>query len=348
MKAIIVTVYNSHNAGSFLQAFALQTVLRKSGIETAFLKRQDAGSHDFIKLIKVVILQLLQFKIEKAFQYIKTWIVYEKIVEKELSICDKNSNFYKEASLVVLGSDTIWNFDNKYFACNASTYIGKDFSDKKVFSYAASVANSSIVSVKRIIMDNGGIDHLSSVLVRDSYTKNIMENITSKEIKIVTDPTLLLNKDDYLALYNNPKCNFDYLLLYYFNDISEELKIEIRNYANLNHLKIISMPFHRSWCDYNFYSSPQLMVSYFLHAKAVLTNTFHGCALSLIFEKPFAVHNENKNKISDFLSIYGESYRLFSNSSEMIKVLSIPNLVISSGLYDKIRKESLYLLNANL
>ena len=38
MKACIVTVYNSTNCGSFLQAYSLKYALEKLGAEVTFLK----------------------------------------------------------------------------------------------------------------------------------------------------------------------------------------------------------------------------------------------------------------------------------------------------------------------
>lgn len=341
MKAVIVTVYNSHNSGSFLQAYALQTFLRKNGIDVSFLRREDMGSHDIKRVLKNFITLFANLKFGEAWQTLKIWFIYDKTVNRLLSICDQESTFFKEAEYIILGSDTIWNFTSHYFLRNANTYLGYSFSNKKIISYAASAANTSIEKFKSVIDKHGGLSHLSEILVRDSYTKRLVENSTCHKAKIVTDPTLLLDKNDYHPLVKEIDGKYTpYLFLYYFGNISIELQKQIILFAQIKHLKIISMPFKRKWCDLNLTTSPYDMVSYFYYAKCVITNTFHGCALSLLYEKPFAVHDEGKNKVSEFLNAYGESQRLFTIPNSFPEALDKVASSCGDGIYNQIRKKS--------
>ena len=304
-KAIVVTVYNSHNSGSFLQAFAMNEVLKKEGLDVSFLERKNVGSHSVKMLLKNVIRDLLKFRFKKAISSVSIWGVFENLPKSCFDIQKKGSTYYEQTDYVILGSDTIWNFDNKYFSNNARLYLGACFEGKKVVSYAASAANTSLETFRRVTSETG-LDHLASIMVRDFYTKQLVKDACGKEAVIVTDPSLLLNAEDYSSLVRKVEIKQPYLLIYYFGEISTDMKKNVKLYAKNKNLKIVSLPYNRSWCDLSRNQSPYNMVSYFQQAECVITNTFHGCAFSLIFEKPFAVHNENKKKVTNLLEMYGE------------------------------------------
>lgn len=343
-KIIIVTVYNSENCGSFLQAYAMKTILEKIGFEVAFYKRNTYGtSHSFIFHLLSVIKKIVCLNFEEINFVWKPWFSF-KNATKIFKVCKKRSRFYQEADTVLLGSDTIWCFDAPYFREKAYIYLGNVFANKYIISYAASVANTSPESFHEIVKNNGGLDNIARILVRDIHTKKLVQNEINQTVEIVTDPTLLLNKDDYLKLMKSEKVGFKYLLLYYFGEPNEQLRSNIQCYAQKNNLKIVSLLKHRKWCHYNIPADPCNAILYFNYADAVITNTFHGCALSMIFEKAFAVHDEGKIKVSALLSQYDQKKRLFVNSREISDLLSQPCDIMNNGKFDLIRKQSLDLL----
>lgn len=344
MKILIVTVYNSQNAGSFLQAYALQKVLKDEGHEVGFLKREDNGSHSLRVVLRKALKKALKLHLKQAMKEIRIWRIFEHLVNTYFTIYTLDSDYYSHTDFIVLGSDTIWNFDKSYFRRFASMYLGTQFRGKRVISYAASAANTSAETFKKTVEKCNGLDHLSSILVRDGHTKLLAESITSKDVRLVTDPTLLLTADEYKPLQKECVLNVPFLLVYYFGRIEKDLETAIIDYAKRKHLKIVSMPYVREWCDLSVHQAPHNMVTYFSCATAIVTNTFHGCAFSLINEKPFAVHDEGKKKISEFLSAYHETERLFSKCTEIETLLDVPNKGISSGIYDEIRQKSILLL----
>lgn len=347
MKTLVVTVYNSHNSGSFLQAYATQLTLKKLGYEVGFLKRQNSGSHSIKLLIIQVVKHLCRFHIGKAINEIEIWFAFEKLSKKYMPAYEMCSEYYAKTDSVILGSDTIWNFDNPYFLKDASTYLGTIFKGKKVISYAASAANTSFERFYNTVTACGGIGHLSSILVRDSYTESLVKGITEKQVHLVTDPTLLLTAEDYLPLQRYNKIHEPYLLLYYFGKVHDDLKKSIVKFAKENKLKVVSMPFNRSWCDRSFNQIPFNMITYFSGASAVITNTFHGCAFSILYGKKFAVHDEGKRKISDFLNMYDEGKRLFTLSSDIFELLETRQQS-NSLLVETIRQECLKILTTGI
>lgn len=343
-KIIVVTVYNSENSGSFLQAYALGLSLKRSGYDVAYYYREVKGTSHAVRphiILSLKKMAKLQFK--AAIYPWQTWWIYHKSI-KMFNICKSNSEFYRQAPKVVIGSDTLWNFKSNYFKKQARIYLGKLFDKKKTITYAVSAADTSTKDFSNTVTSVGGLEQLDAILVRDCHTKNLVSNVTDKDVKIVCDPTLLLIPTDYEEFAKLPCIESKYLLLYYFGEISNEMRKCIVNYATSNCLKIVSIPEERGWADFCKPSSPSNMVTYFKYAECVITNTFHGTAFSMIYEKPFAVHDCNKNKVVELLRMYNETNRLYSKSEEISDLLGIPNVVHSSGIYSRNREDSLKLL----
>lgn len=348
MKILIVTVYNSHNSGSFLQAHALMSVLTDMGHEVKFLKREIGGSTHDIKIVaKRVLRSLFKFRIGQAYYIIREWFVYDK-AQTHFPIVSENSKYYSETDCIILGSDTIWNFDSKVLLKLASTYLGSKFKNKHVISYAASAANTPAELFNKVVAKNGCLSNIDTILVRDFYTKGLVEQSIKREAYLVTDPTLIASKHHFDNIYTKVCHQNQFVLLYFFGEISESLRKSIQEYAIVKQLDVISMPMKRSWCNKSLMSSPQNMVTYFHDAQAIITDTFHGTAFSMIYEKPFAVYDAGKNKVRELLIRYGEDNRLFTSHMQLSDILNRKNEVVASGRLENIRNESITQLKLSL
>lgn len=320
-KVIVVTVHNSENCGSYLQAYAMQKVLQKLGYEVAFLYRAPNGtSHDKRRTIRLVWNLIKHLHILDAISRIRQWYTYESMQSK-FKICKSNDNFCNEANHVILGSDTIWNFEEEYFRKTAKRLLGKTLTGKHIISYAASVGNTTADIFRDVTKKLGGLNHISTILVRDSHSQNVIRETCQKESSLVCDPTLLLQPEDFVEISTNQHINQPYLLLYYFGIIPEDIQKVIQQYAYRHQMRIVSLLTKRDWCDYFILSSPGNMVACYAGASAVVTNTFHGCALSLIYQVPFAAHDEGKVKVKELLNTYDSSDRLFIDTNNLPIIL---------------------------
>lgn len=347
-KAIIVTVYNSENCGSFLQAYAMMKTLMRMGYQVSFLKRSTKNtSHDFRKTIKKIVKHLHNLDFSKAISSWKQWYKFN-VAQRAFNVCDLKDNCYRVADLIVLGSDTIWNFDSEYFVKNASRYTGSEFTRKKVISYAASVGNTSLEKFKSIVSNTGGLTNLESVLVRDKQTQIIVESTTSKKANIVCDPTLLLSKGDYntfLCKYpHKQKC----LVLYCFDDIDRDIRETIISYARNNNLIIASLIKYFSWADINPITCPENLITYYSNAVAVVTDTFHGTAFSINFGIPFAVIDRGKMKVKELLTAYNATDHEFSKVDEFEHIIDNMDFSLIKTRIQAIRTESLQLLKETI
>ena len=350
MKITIVTVYNSENSGSFLQAFALEQVLKNAGHEVRFLCRHVKGTSHFLfdrSRIVEIVKSILDLNFKGALIPLCRWLLYAKIT-KHFKLCKIDSDYYRETFLFILGSDTIWNFDDNYFRSKADVLTGSTFKGKRVMSYAASAANTDSKCFVDILSGLGNFDNLTKILVRDQHTLNLVKTVCSTPVQIVCDPTLICLPDVFDKISAKIKYERPYLLLYYTDDISEDFRKMILSYTNNNELDVISLMVNLKWCNKSYVGAPQYFVPLFKEASAVLTNTFHGCAFSLIYNKQFAVKDNNKNKVKELLEMYNVHGHMFREDSDFARCINIKRNDSEIQLIKRLREESINTLLATV
>lgn len=346
-NVLIVTVYNSENSGSFLQAYALKVAIERMGCEVYHLKRNTHNtSHSFSSHLKYAIINLLRLRIRRAIRLIERWFIYEKHI-KSFNIVKGKDLKSINVDVAVLGSDTIWNFNDSYFESQAKMFLGHGLNVPKIITYAVSVANTSFALFEKTVNDSGGIEHISDFLLRDQETQSHVSKIIDKNTEIVCDPTLLLKKEDYSSFYDEVPIE-KFLLLYYYEKIDSDLQCEILSFAQKHNLKIVSLVHPYNWCDYYVNNSPSNMISYYRNAAFVITDTFHGTIFSLLFKKHFAVHNSNIKKVNHILHTVGETSRLFIDPSDIDQILSIKFSDNTAKRIEEFRTASIELLYSAL
>lgn len=347
-KAIIVTVYNSENCGSFLQAFALMKTLNSLCYQVRFLKRDIKNtSHDYSKTVKGVLRSIYNLNISRAFRFCRQWYNFES-AQRNFIVCVMNDRYYKESDLIVLGSDTIWNFQSAYFKQNVSKYTGADFYNKKVISYAASVGDTSFSVFRSAIEQFGNLSNIKRILVRDSQTQGFVKSVVSFAPQIVCDPTLLLKPCDYKQYEVRYPYKQKCLVLYCFNDIEIELRKKIISYAHENDLKLVSLAGYFEWVDKNPDKCPENFITYYANAHTVVTDTFHGTAFALNYSIPFVAIDRGKIKVKELLASCNSTYRLLSNYSEFDTIVKYRNMEEADNAVTYMRDQSYKILKETL
>src|SRR5690606_36922315 len=125
---LIVTFYKALNAGAFLQAFALQEILKSRGLDPQFLNIYSTSQlllrYKIFLSRKSLTVGGIQFNLRKLRAFSKA--------QERLNTRNEHAN-YRAA---FLGSDEIWNVTNKSFRPIGKLF-GKDIPTQHVFSYAA-------------------------------------------------------------------------------------------------------------------------------------------------------------------------------------------------------------------
>ena len=159
----------------------------------------------------------------------------------------------------------------------------------------------------------------------------------------------LLDKKDYLDLiknYSYTNNNEDFILVYSFS--GPDNYPPVRRFLNRvkNHLnyKIYEYPFNNKSKIENF-------IYNISNCKAVVTCSFHGTVLSLIFNKPFVSFNlgvNGKERLRSLGKLFGVENRIFRQYDyPNVNLLTIPPNANFSIIED-LRNKSLNFIKKNL
>lgn len=331
MKNIgIFTFNNVPNYGAVLQAYALSNYLIKQ-----FNKENLVDIVDFqctgngVEFEPNIYAQALcrskskakyfykQFLVNSFFlpDYKKKYQSFQAFRKKYLPM--KPFGEIKKYDFIFLGSDQIWNpritggFQPEFFG------LGDRVKAHTVASYAASCGDISAFSDmdKRILVKY--LKNLDYIGVRE---KSLYDFLNQKNINCyyTVDPTFLLRKEDYDAFVSNIEPEEPYLLIYELqkNELMEKVAYDIAEEKRLK-VKIIS--------GYSGYSrkksyeirdaGPIEFLNMVSKASYIITNSFHGTAFSLIYNKPFNVilPNNRTSRIVDLLDSLRLNNRIIIN-----------------------------------
>lgn len=292
MKIGIITVYDTLNSGGVLQAYVLKKILENHGHEVYHIK---TGARNRISMF----LKHIHGDIRKKQINISDYIFYcfniykFKKMNSLFDLCKMGDEKYNELDMVIVGSDEIWNLSRKVFL-KYPIFWGSGIQKKRI-AYAPSMNNSTLQDLKKAKYPLEEITKFSSVMVRDTYTKEIVEKIYDKnEINVVVDPTLFLMNKDYMQI-EEVNHEDDYIMIYSCGQgIGLESLEKIKKFARQENLKVISVGKYVKGCDKSVAANPFEFLGYMDKAKYVITDTFHGTVFSIIYEKQFVSYGVSK------------------------------------------------------
>lgn len=318
MKVCIVTLYKSINSGSFLQAKALGTVIEQLGHKVYYYD-YDVPYNKTMRKYTGILKVFIKYGVLETVHYIKS---LEKFSECQKELSSIKENRLSDIDCFVLGSDTIWNLEGSNLVFNIPVFWGSKFKDSKIITYAGSVANArrELFLSRPELKD--AVAKWSRIGVRDTYTYEIISEMTDKEVYMVCDPTFLLQKEDYLGMIKS-KDKPDYIFLYLGEKLSEEQSDEMIHFAKENNLKIIQGINGKKLrgVDEIIVNSPMSFLEYMQSAAYVITDTFHGTAFSINLNKNFVVINRNKKKVTDLLQRLNLTERLVTERDSLVLVM---------------------------
>lgn len=302
MKIGIVTVQDSNNFGSFLQAYALETVLREMGHEVMFIRSR---SKEYIKRLfyrvkpgKRELLHLNSF-IHENFEGFKKYRRFQS-EQKCFRVIDNYGD--EPLDLVILGSDEIWNVKTPVF--RKPIFYGENMNP--VMAYAVSIGSSEFEDMKCI--PETRFDNIFPILARDEHTSEFMKSLKI-DAPVVCDPTFLVDKSIFRRNYESRLFDGKPFLLVYSYGLENEIVEKILMFAKSKNLRVLSACFPFSWCDGVFDCTALDFCAVMEKASFVFTSTYHGTIFSVLNHKQF-VSLPQSRKTSDLLSMLGLSERL--------------------------------------
>ena len=378
-KIGIITHPTISNYGGILQAYALQNVLKRMGFEPEMIEKR-LYPKQLTKLEKLYLYPYRFFKKKilhrncqiksEEIQYNKAKFRYEagKLTIPFVNKYVRHSYIYDFDELkpndyfaIIVGSDQIWKQRTLHLwrmrVENAYLDFAKGWPIKRI-SYAASFGFSEWD------YDEGQTLRCKDLLAKfdavscreDSGEAFCKTYLGYKDACTVLDPTMLLEDTDYLALCpKESNLNQNGVMCYVLdkNERSEKIKELVQKQLGCNSFEVMSKSKSASAPIEERIQPPvEEWIEGFKNASFVVTDSFHACAFSILFRKPFvAIVNKDRGeaRFYSLLDQFGLRDRLISEvDEERIKSIVAKPLSVDQLVFDAKRAYSMDFLKQSL
>lgn len=319
MKKIGLCVcYDTYNFGSQLQVLATIKKIEELGYKSEIIIYKKRLSLKFLLqtlprffnsyFVKGKLNSLLKKKKLSKYPNIKREITirnnrFEKFIKENFTnlsspylgweeLVDKANNNY---DIFLCGSDQLWLPSNLGSHFYTLEFAAKD---KVKISYATSFGVSNIPWYQNINTKNY-LNKFTFLSTREKAGAEIIKKLSNKIAKVVCDPTLLLNKDEWEEIIPNKKVIAEKYIFCYFLGTNMKHREIAKELSQKTKLKIVTIPFlddfHKE--DVNFGDEKLFdidskdFVNLIRNAEYILTDSFHGSIFSIINHKKFMIFN---------------------------------------------------------
>jgi hypothetical protein len=327
MKTALLTLPLHSNYGGILQAYALQEALKRMGHEAILIKENSRFQFPLWKYPKRVLCKYIlrkkdsidvfyEQKREKLGQNTRIFID-KNIQTKDFLQVKKNK---KDFGAIIVGSDQIWR--PKYYKNIEKAYLSfaKNWKIKRI-AYAASFGTDEWEYTDKQTENCKNLLKLfDAVSIREKSGVELCKKHFDINAVQVLDPTMLLDVSHYISLIEKEKVekSMGNLFVYVLNKnkVADKIEQEISSTLNL-------IPFYSSTDSVKALIADRKTTKVenwlrsFYDAEFVLTDSFHACVFSILFNKPFVV--------------YGNSSRGLSRFDSLLQLFNLENREISTG-----------------
>lgn len=285
MKIGILTFHFALNYGAVIQAWALSQYLTGLGHDVRIINYNPAKTK-----LPWWIRTIWHKQWQQLYRTVKFRCFCRKYLKETRPIFDVKDIEELNLDVIVVGSDQVWNVDffkQKDGRFNPVYFLDGLSADAKKIAYAASMGEALPPSYcwrEELIQALKAFD---ARLVREDFAKRELQKFGCAS-EWVIDPTLLVNPDIYDELTSKEAERESYLFSYLLTQIDAGLNL-CEQYRKLNpcEFRLVTL---RSIKNKNLvFPSPRQWMSLLRNARFVITDSFHGVALSIAFNVPFAV-----------------------------------------------------------
>lgn len=311
-KIGILTFHKSINYGSVLQAWALQDIIEKKGYNVEIIDYEPQAYKSLYHIFKSptslwrIKFNLRQLPLSGVLLYqSKRFCKFRKrclhLSEKKYNVHSDLHDMVEKYDVIVCGSDQIWNINA--YDCDLAYFLPVAYKGQKV-AYAVSVNTTKFTEKKCDDVLRWYIWDFDYISIRETSGAEKISRFIDKKKNITTvlDPTLLHKKEDFDNICSKRLINNDYIFLYNVWSCDDAADAAVTLSAKLN-LPVYTTLMTRdksSICKLEkkgiqvekHFTSPQDFISLIKNASYVVTDSFHGTAFSIIFEKNFVCIND--------------------------------------------------------
>lgn len=231
----------------------------------------------------------------------------------------------------VSGSDQLWSPWLEQYA-GPSCFLSFANKNSLRVSYGSSFGNSEDLPQSFVDRYRGEIDKFDAVSVREDYGLNICDKYFDKKANFVCDPVFLCKTEEYVELAKQSTCKFPHSFILNFILDPDEEKNEASDFVarkynaksvcftDLQNSEEKATKFGSS-IVYAQHPIEDLLKAY-SECKFVITDSFHGTCLAIIFNKPFisiANKNRGERRFKSLLKWVGLSEQLVNSPMDILE-----------------------------
>lgn len=312
MKKIgVLTFHRADSYGAHLQAYATVVFLNQSGYDAELVDYMNQYEQRFQKLfysengkmsgfltsfIKDFVFRKRYYK-SKAFGSIEQYCSVSKRRFKNKDELD--SACY---DVLAVGSDQVWNREITNGLDDAFLLMHGQAS--KRISISSSMGSVTLTDKEKVLFQRA-FERFDAISVREEFTKKQLQDTTNSSIKILMDPTFLIDKDKWVqslvcksTKYGNIKEKY---ILTFFLAPDETYKSRMKKLSNKLKLpvwSIQSIAVKRIESDRIILGATVAdFLALIANAEVVVTDSFHGTALSINMERNFIAFKNKGNPV---------------------------------------------------
>lgn len=333
MKVGVLTYHNAYSYGAQLQAYALQEVVRSLGHEVKIVDYKGEGFEkpawgDFRRAVTpsrlVCVLNRRKMK-----QALAEFAPYQDRTRPYAST-DELTQSPPGFDAYICGSDQIWQPKKLVDGRIVRDEFFLSFAEPSARRIAYAPSFGTIPSAEYMTAVVPHLRRFSALSVREKSMVDLIRQYAELDVPTVCDPTILLGREGFDRLLEKDGTGmlqrqgggvFYFPLSY---DLPRDRNVASALKKRFGRLAIVSRPLRQVFLGANAIPTPVGWIRMIKDADFALTNSFHGTAFSILFNKPFLTlswKDRTKNgRVRNLLEDLGLGAR-FCDSADVSEIL---------------------------
>lgn len=349
-KVAVCTYCTIESYGSMLQSYGLKCALTNLGLDSIILSehpkrdvhykiklnKNDCIREKVKKILQIIIDKKLLLQLKKSQKFIDEYLDVEYFDGyNSVKSTPQTFDYY------ISGSDQVLNPIN----CNPLFFLDFVNDKNKCFSYAASLGNN-IIPANNEDTFKQMICNFKCLSIREYNSIQVLRQYTDVDIEVNIDPTFMLSSQQWKSIEEEYLIKKPYILvypIYWDRSYNQELK-KLHKSTGLD-VYVLSDSLNKVWGNKKIYDAGLREFIWLIrNAEYVITSSFHGTVMSIIFNKQFVslYDSSNPSRIKCLLDTFGiRDIQICDLIDKKISYNEINDIIISErekGI-DYLRKE---------
>lgn len=335
MKVGLLTFPNSPSYGASLQMFALYQAVSKLGADVEvinyinlYMKNKQHYAAGNASSLRKGFSKIVELPIRMKFSsFEKQMKMYPR---KPLHLPEELVSLADRYDYMVCGSDQVWN--PKVTGGDWSYLFSFCKEDRKKIAYAPSFGVSELPDELKETYETL-LNKFQSLSVREVAGRQIIQSSTGRECPVVLDPSMLLTKEQWEQQCKPLKGLPEHYIAPFIFNKNENTDRFIRDLQEKTGLPIVGIGGHAltriRHKNFTGPVGPAQWLSVIKNADYVITDSFHGAAFSIIFEKELFVSlaSATNSRLVTLMDTFGLNDRIIRGDAvENVRKIDYDNV----------------------